>query len=892
MTDPSLRGDVPVRETRKPDDRRNAGDFGKVGVLGAVDTELLGNALQRARKSGGIDAGIIGVIGAALQDLATFDHTAASALDGETSRAEVEMVFGSFPPWPADLRSGRSSRNGGDAGAGVFTMRSPGAPLMAAYLAGGAAEQSGEGGRLLAQRAMTGMLSRMEPVARVVHAARALAAKALGIEEFAQVAAFAAKVLDAALDPRELMEALSKGPMPLPFPLPIDPDGGWVLPRRPPIGAWLLPENQAWAQCALGLIKRFPPPPRLPDKSPGTGAVVPASICAGAIVAGGHPITIRSAGSGFGATQDRWGLSVNGVTATITSWSDSAIQLTSTALRPGCNQIRWTYALDWSYDDEGVGDACAQSLRLPMIDIRAGLLGLLQDQSRFWLEPGSVSVLAPSIASFIASSGTNGTEAVPCEAVTLRWSIGDLPCGTERSQVSVRLLRNGVPVVVAAPFVGTYTEITRPFTEQDTGYTLEVSSVDGSGMSCGTVVRSLTVERGPKRLALNIPSEVFAARSVMGTVTIPCPASAGGLVVTLAAMPASALTLSPSVTILQGMRSAQFPLEAGTTCGAVTLTATAADHLDAAAVTCSVLTPKIDVFTPPTDLKACEPNTLSLTASCISAPPTLTASAVSTDGTKTALGVQVPAGGSCVRSSLVTLRMPALAPGDYLIELTDRGGSVRSATRVTLAPNPLIRNAPTSVAFTVANATCPSQEETVSVTVSGADAVDFEYTSPDGTVPRTVSRPGGGMVCATWTARFTHPFDRVGTVTVTPKLGMVSGPSRTVAITINAASNVYSAVILRGTDNSGRGRTATLVRQEEDPMLPGEFVETPADSVTEQTNTAPIPLRRCRFTILIASRPAVADPSSSSGGMISASIVPTAVMIGHPDAPVSPVIQI
>src|SRR4030095_15698311 len=66
--------------------------------------------------------------------------------------------------------------------------------------------------------------------------------------------------------------------------------------------------------CAMGLRKLFKPLPDVPKTSPPPGTVTPATICPANIPAAGLEITIS--GTGFG-TQGLWGISVNGVAATV-----------------------------------------------------------------------------------------------------------------------------------------------------------------------------------------------------------------------------------------------------------------------------------------------------------------------------------------------------------------------------------------------------------------------------------------------------------------------------------------------------------------------------------------------------------------------------------------------
>lgn len=858
-------------------------DFPKIGdrevphanILSSRDLYLLGRAFEALEPRGDGNSGIAGPVMAAIEDLAALDRTSLAALTGSADAIEIRTMVREFAPWPDTLLSNRPGVKNMEP---VLMLRSPGAPLIAAYLAGEVTGRGDTESNDLASRAMTAFLWRAEPVARVALAARGLAEGTIGLEQFEAIATFASNVLRAPLAPEELVKALRDGLTVLPSLWPIVGPAGPLFPRKPPFSAWLLPENQAWAHCATGIRELFKPLPDVPKQSPPPGTVSPSTVCAGSIPAAGLEITIS--GSGFGA-QGLWGISVNSVTAAILSWTNTEIRVRTSTYRPGCNQLQWTYQLNWSFDDQGVGAACGQALRIPPIDISVGSSRIITARTRLWTQPGAFSVLAPRIARFEASAGTNGSKAEACATVVIDWVVDQLPCAGFRQLVSVRLLRDGVVI----PRTFSLTDSFPDATEMSATYTLEVTSVDSTGTICGTVTRTILVERLAKAVHLRIPPELSSGTPGEGILTLSCPAPASGVLVTLVSNPANRLVHPPTVTVAPATTEARFQIAVGTECGVATLSASASNHSSESASTCVILPPVITAFRPPTGLKACVVNTLTLTASCVTAPPSLRATAIDSAGARATLRVSIPGGAaSCGRSATISLALPPLAPGDYRIEISDRGGTALTTSTFTLDPNPRVLASPLSRTFNVFNPTCPLPASTIQVQVSGADSVAFVYTSPDGDVQQSATAPAG-TPCATWPASFTHAFDRVGTVTVAPRIGTTDGPSKSIPVTMNRASNVFSAIEFFGSDPTGMNRAASLTRKEQDPVTT-TFAESPAGSVT-QGNTVTIAINRCVFTTFVIRRPEVPDPASSSGGKIPAQEFETPVVIGHPDAPVT-----
>lgn len=842
-------------------------------ILSRRDFELLGRAFSSLENGSALSLPLI----AAIQDLAVIDRTSLAALGGSLDAADVTTLFADFEPWPAGMGTNRPAYSNSPA---VLALRSPGAPLVAAFLAGG----GGENGLAMVGRAITAFIWRAEPVVRVVLGARALAEGFLTPGQFGDIVGFASKLLVEPRDPKAIVGALRDGLTLMPIPWPLgDPPKDPRIPSRPPFGSYLTPENQAWMHCALGMKRRFPPLPSFPAQSPPPGIVTPAIICPGAIPALGLDITLASSGIGFGQ-QGNWGISLNGVAAAVQSWTTTEIKFRVTNLSPGCNRLDWSYATNWTPDDNGVGSACSEALRIPVLDVSAALAALIEAQTQFWFHPGSISVVAPRIQRLEASDGTGGTSAEACAPVTIDWVIDKLPCGGAGGLITARLLRDGTQIAPAlpaalnatVPMIGSFVDRR----EQTSTYRLEVTSQDALGNSCGSVWREVQVVRKQKTLTLALPAEIRAGAPASVTVTVSCPAPAGGLTVNLASSPASHLVHPASTTVPAGATvSPVFMVSAGTVCGNAQLTATAANHSPASSSTCVVLAPHIVTFAPPAGLRACVPNSLNLVADCVS--PALTAVAIDAAGAKTPLGVTPPsAAGGCLHTATVSLSVPPLPAGSYKVEIKDRGGVDTSAASFVLAPNPRILQTQPKITFTPQ---CHPATINVSITAAGADSVEFKYTSPDGGVTTTVARTGGGAPCAQWTAIFPQAFDRTGSVAVTPLSGTVRGMTTTIPVEINVGGSLtFSAATLRG-NVPPAGRPAASVVRTERPCDGSGMPVTTNESALSNGGQQKVTLKRGTLTTFTVSWPEFTESGATSP--TSAAQTTTSEWFGHPDAP-------
>ena len=780
-------------------------------LLASRDARLLTRAVKLALEAG-TKIESVAPLWAAMDEILALSQGAEALLAGRAQPGEFLAQLGAVEPWPAKLLSGRWGKAGVPA---ALQLPSVGAMLGAGFV-GGSFEGGFEFGRQCAARVVTALLWRTEPLARVLQAARALDARQLDLGGFRVVLSAATQLLTSPPNPAEFVSALSLAPVVLPMVPGAGIDGPWWPPRKPPFSVWLLPENQAWAHCALGLAQAFKPLPDIPKVSPGPARIVPASICGGTAPTGGWQITLE--GNDYG-TQGDWGVAVNGRAARVVSWADTAIVIETRDLRPGCNAITWSYRSNWAPDDNGVGAACVEALRLPRATLTIGTEFLLAQQGRHWVQPGSISVLAPRIADFSASAGVAGA-AEPCAEVTLSWRIEDLPCAPEGAALQVSLWRDGQPLATGLGFDGLLTE--RDPIDRDLNYRLVVASSNAAGLPCAEVSRTLTVRRAPKRLALSGPAEVTPRGAGRVTLRIPCPAPAGGLDVMLASMPAGRLSHLGSVRVPADDRELQFDVSAGPAdCGPATLTASATDHADGTWGTCTKLPPRIVGFAPPAGLKACERFTMQVAANCVAVPPALQAFAVDAAGTREALTVAgLAAPGSCSAARALTLTGPKLPPGAYTLTIENDLGAATAPTGFDLAPNPRIVRAPQSLS--VDDPCGAGARKTLTVTVSGADAVEFSYLGAS----QTVMRRGSGSVCDEWQASFSFDFSGNGMITSVPLLGGVRGSSEStdVALLRSAAVNIYR---LRGPSFMNVSAQLTLV----ETAKGSQPVRTPAGSI-------------------------------------------------------------
>lgn len=551
-------------------------------------------------------------------------------------------------------------------------------------------------------------------------------------------------------------------------------------------------------------------------------------------------------------------MAVNGAAAHVVSWQNDAIVIQTRALRPGCNTLSWTHDSSWTPDDNGVGSACMQVLRTPSWAATAGTGAMLAHLTRFWTRPGSLSVMAPRIAAFTASAGV-ATPAEPCAPVVLSWRVEDLPCPQDRAALRVSLSRDSEILATGLPFVGSFTEA-EPI-DRDASYELTISSRDAAGQPCAAVQASVTVRRAPKRVELSGPAQVKSSAPATLEIELPCPAPEGGLTLTLSSQPAGSLAHPASVQVAAGSRHIQVNVAAGSTlCGTATLTASAPDHQDGTWSTCVQLAPRIVSFVPPAGLKACERIRLSIEAECV--PPELRAFAV--DGARGRHPLMISglgAPGSCAGTRALTLTVPPLPAGTYGLVIESDVGSATAGETFDLAANPRIVRAPTSIS--VDDPCFAGRRKTLTVTVAGADAVEFTYAS----VQQTVRRQGSTDVCDTWSATFTFDFDRTGVIDVVPLLGSLRGAALAVDVELTASAAVS---VYRLLGPPYRGVRATLTRIETPPG--GQPVHSPAGEIAFE-EVRDFPLTPCVYTTF---------EYVYDGAMPS----PLPVKLGHPDGEV------
>lgn len=833
-----------------------ATNFQPLPLLSEKDSRVLNAAAERLIAAG-MQPEAFGRLWSALDELSALEHAAQAVMQGDALPGELQALLARIEPWPAKLLSGRWGK--GEGLAPSLQLASPGAVVTAAFVVG-ALEDGYEAGLHMAARSITALIWRAEPIARIVQAARAFDMKQVGVRGFNDVLVAALNILEKYPNPADMVRALAVAPVVLPLPTGFGPSGPLWPPRRPPYEVWLLPENQAWAHCALGLAQTFKPLPDIPKISPPPGRVSPASICGTTPPLAGWTLTID--GKGFGSQGD-WGVAVNSSVAKVVSWVDDKIIIETHALQPGCNQLKWTYASSWSGDDNGVGAACAQALRIPPLHLAAGTSALLAQMTRLWTNPGSMSVLQPRIANFAASAGGAGSPAEPCVPVTLTWRIDSLPCLRDRALLHVTLLRDGQPWATGLPFDGQTTD-SEPV-DRDLTYVLEVTSTDGQGLPCTTVRRQLVVQRLPKRVQITGAANVTPAAPAQVSLRIPCPAPPGGLQVTVTTQPAGALIHPPSVLIPEGVTTTQFTVSAGASlCGMATIVASTPDHLDGSWTTCVQLPPRIMSFNPPAGLKACDRINLSLVAACVTVPPTLRAFAVDAVGGRIALTLSgLAATGTCAASRTLGVTARGLPPGTYSLLIENTLGFDTAQQTFDLVANPRIVRSPSNVTV---NAPCGTARlTTLTVTVSGADAVEFTYQG----VAQTVMGHGSPDVCGEWHATFSFDFDRDGTVDIVPLFGAVRGAAAMtpVRLATNAAFSVYR---LRGP--AFQSVSAQLTRVETAPG--GVPVRTPEGSIGSGQERD-FTLTRCVFT-------SFDYEYTANGGKVSGS---TPELLGHEDGP-------
>lgn len=786
----------------------------------------------------------------AVGELQALQDGAERVLGGELQALAPQLE--GIAPWRAGLASGRWGREHEQA---ALLRPEVGPLLCAAFLAGSAAaEGQPEAGREMALRALTALLWRAEPLARALHAARAWAAGQLPANTLEPVLQAAALQLRAAPEPKTLLELWRQGPRVLT--LPEFPDLP-PLVRKPPFSAWLLPENQAWAQCALRLTELFKPLPELPEKSPPSGVTRPTAQCGTAMPVDGWPLVIE--GQGFGA-QREWGVAVNAEAAQVTSWSDTRIELRTRALRPGCNRLSWSFLASWVADDDGVGAACSQALRLPRLNevLQRGAEAWIAARTRLWTHPGPVSLLPPRIERFDSSAA--GQALTPCTPVELSWALADLPCAGELGLIRLELLRDGQPLADHLPASGRHLDGTA--LDRDADYTLQLHSQDAQGQACSLQRADLRVRRSAKALGLSGGSSVDTRAPLRLRLDIPCPAPAGGLAVSLAVQPSDALLLPTGLLVPQGQTSLPFEVQAGAACGTASLSASAADHADARLALCVRREPGPVQFTPPMGLSACSAFTLRFDLPCADA--SLRAFAVDAAGQRHALALTgAPAGGGCQRAMTLSARSDGLLPGAYQLLLVNELGSSPVTPGFTVAAAPRVVQAPAELSVVTP---CGATMQTLRVQVEAADAVRF---SLPGSADTTVKR-SGTPDCAAWSAAFAFDFTGNAIIDVTPSWQGQDGPTRSVPVRLAVGVGERSSYRLRGPAFMGASAQLTRI----DTVSGGQPVESDAGSIGHGEERD-FSLSNCVFTRFRYSYSQMGSPVSGE----------TPDVRGHVDAP-------
>jgi hypothetical protein len=615
--------------------------------------------------------------------------------------------------------------------------------------------------------------------------------------------------------------------------------------------------------------------PELPEKSPGPAAIAPGVICASAVPAGGLELVLTGSFGDRVQRDGEWGVLANGAPAEILSWTPTEIRLRTIALVPGCNPLRWSFSTSADVTGNGVDAACVEWLGRPIVMTEEAVARQLAGGGRLWVQPGSVSVMAPRIDAFGTPPAPAGGF-VPCAPVELSWSIGALPCGGDRGLVTVRLFRGGAQLATGLPFVGSVT-VSDPLAVE---YRLEVSSTNAAGTPCGVVTARHTVPRAPAALTLTLPADVEAGMPGQGSVSIPCNAPGGGLPVTLASGDPSRATVPASVTIPAGQRSASFPITADKACGEVRIEASAPNHLPASGTLCVIQQLTI---APGQMLRieSCRSASLTVRVRCLGRLGRLGATLIRPDGTRTALNLAT--GGAppmgCLAETELRLALPALEDGAYTIELGNGVGMPATAP-LTVTPRPAeVTAAPSGISSFIGHGSCPPPAETISITARGHDKLVVTYESPDGNVTQEFTR--AAPFCPAETVSFTAVFDRIGALVIVPERAGVAGPARRVPVTLGFGSGVFSSAALFASDPGGQRRSAKITRAE---GLAGMQTGSDEGSISEG-QVRSFPLSRCTRTMFFGMRDAVPDPASETGGMIPA--YPSAVgpYLGHPDAP-------
>ena len=857
-----------------------------VPVLAQEDMKTLAEALAQVDRDG-LQSDRFLPLADALDELAAVDRAGLDFLAGRSDAGDLATLSEGYAPWPADKRSRRLSTMLKTAP--VLVLRSAGAPFLAVHSA--ARLRNGEeAADIAARRLLTFWLWRAEPVTRIVHAARSFAAGMISAEDFvtllqgnvATLAKPPARPIDDDLDPTDLLEALRTTPTITSKPGPPGPLGPEIDPRlqvlldwvrKSPFSAFLAPENQARLHCTLGLARLYPLV-ALPEKSPGPAGIAPRVICGDALAAGGVVLLLTG---NFGSQTDQggtWGVLVNGTRAEILSWTITEIRLRTTALVPGCNPVRWSFASDQDTSGNGVDAACTEWLGRPIITTAQAVetqLGLIR-----WIEPGSVSVLGPVVETFTTPPAPPAGF-IPCTPVDLSWRIGTLPCVSDRANVAVRLLRDGVVVGVGLPFIGAVS-VTDPDSIE---YRLEITSTDGAGSICGTVTARLSVPRAPAVLTLNLPADVEAGRPAQATVSIPCDAPGGGLLVSIGSVDPNRASVPQNATIPAGQRSVSFTITAAAACGEVKIDASAPGHLPVSGSVC-VVQPLTIAPGQMLSIESCDAASATVRVRCLGRLGRLLAILIHPDGTRTTL--RLAAGGvppmGCLPEATLRLGLPALEDGSYTIELGNGLGSAATIP-LTVTPRPAeVTSAPASISSFIAIGSCPPLDQTIRISAKGHDRVTIAYENPDGGMSQVFVRQA--PFCPDESIQFTARFDRIGTLVITPERNGVAGAVRRVPVTLTFGQGVFSSVTLFASDPAGQRRPVKVTRAE---GAPGMQTGSDEGSIAEG-QTRSFPLMRCIQTYFFGVREEVPDPASRTGGKILEYRSAVGPYLGHPDAPV------
>lgn len=868
---PSAPKDGPARGA---DSRRRAP---QVGVLAEADHHALAEALLAVAPEGLAD-GTLAPLADALGELAALDAAGEAALDGGLVGAELLALAEASAPWPETLRSRRFAEMPDTPP--VLRLTSGGAgftALYAAEFARGGAEAAG----VATRRLLGTYLARAEPLARIVLGARALREGGVTPEAFAALLKDNLALLAAPPDPHKLVEGLRQARtlVPRPFgPTPGDKLAPWLdWVRKSPFSAFLLPENQAAWHCVTGLAG-FYQGVALPTNSPGPASISPGVLCHSPALAAGTTLLLRGRFGPQALPGGVWGVSVSGRPASITRWTANEIEITTDALRRGCNPVQWSFLTDQDISGNGADAACSDWLRRPLLSqLQVNDIEILRRTGR-WVDPGSVSVLGPEIAVFDTPPPPRDGF-IPCAEVTLRWRLSALPCAQDRAAVSVRLLRDGVELARDLPFAGSRV-IADPRSAE---YVLEASAAVPGGPACNPpAIARLPVPRAPAALTLTLPPEVLDGMPAEASVAIPCDAPPGGQLVELVA-DAAALAAPAQVLIPAGQRSVRFNLSAGLRCGEAKIEARSPGHRPASGAVCVIRALGI---APNQALRVtgCARDAVTLRLTCLGRLSRLAAALVAPDGERTPLtpipAAMPPAG--CLAETLVSLGVPALEPGAYRIELGNGVGSAASIALTVDPPRPEIVGAPAEVNETIQMGACPPAEQAVRMSARGHGRIRAVYENPDGNREQIVVR-GGTAVCPGESVELSFVFDRNGTLVVTPERDGVAGPARRIPVRLNFGAGVYRSASFFAADPAGQsiGRAVAMTREEQGPAMP---LPTNEGSIA-QGQTRSFALARCVATTFIGTRPDVPDPVSDSGGTIRGGSVPRGPFIGHPDAP-------